>query len=88
MKTLEQLQVERKVAAAAWLAAVDTLRATYVELSAYDRAVTSGRVHGEAAPCRTFNTQLEEIPAHPDFILPAWPNQGDKIRSRLEALLR
>lgn len=88
MKTLEQLQVERTAAAAAWLAAVDTLRAAYVELSAYDRAVASGRIHGQAAQCRTFNIQLEGLPAHQDFMTPAWPDQGEKVRYRLEALLR
>ncbi|MCK9258165.1 MAG: hypothetical protein M0P63_00220 [Azoarcus sp.] len=35
---------------------------------------------------RTFSAPLE-IPEHPDFPLPSWPNFGDKIKSRLEQLI-
>ncbi|MFZ5503982.1 MAG: hypothetical protein ACOY7P_00685 [Pseudomonadota bacterium] len=38
------------------------------------------------SPARSFNALLE-LPQHPDFPLPAWPNPGDAIRARLQQLI-
>ena len=88
MKTIEQVKSEREAAGAAYTAAVAAYLDAWVELHAYDLALSNGNYGDPTLNIQSFR-EMPEVLSHSEFpTARVAPALGNRAKARHEEILR